>query len=69
MTLAEYLKRHDLDAAGFGRKVGMSKSYIARLVRGERVPRPDTMARISRETRGLVTANDFYEQPLKRKAA
>ena len=35
---------------------------VTRYANGQRIPEPETMAAIVRETAGAVTANDFYEQ-------
>lgn len=61
MRLSDYLHKHGLSAAEFGRKAGITNRVtMSRYVRGLRIPRPDEMGRITAASDGEVTANDFY---------
>lgn len=60
MRLAEYLRTNNLDDAAFGAVVGSSEGAVKKWRYGERIPRPDQMARIREATGGAVTADDFY---------
>lgn len=59
MTLGEWLAANRVSHDDFAGRIGRDRSSVTRYVSGERMPRPAVMARISRETRGQVTANDF----------
>ena len=60
MTLSDYLRDHDLTAARFAEKIGVSQQAVQRYARGTRMPRPPIMARIEEATGGAVQAQDFY---------
>jgi transcriptional regulator with XRE-family HTH domain len=60
MKLADWLKANDVSFAEFGRRIGRSTEAVRRYANEERIPDRDTMPAVARETRGLVTANDFY---------
>lgn len=57
MTLSEYLKKHYVGTpADFAREIGVARSTIWRLLKGERVlPRADLAKKISDGTGGKVT--------------
>ena len=59
MRLAEYLEKHELSAAGFGRLIGVTGSTVWRYAHGQRTPRRAIIHRIVEATGGAVTANDF----------
>jgi transcriptional regulator with XRE-family HTH domain len=64
MTLTEYLQAKNISAAEFGRRIGAgSRMTVTRYCRGERMPPPETMARIVEVTEGAVQPNDFYSLP------
>lgn len=63
MTLAEYLRTHDLKAAEFARRVGVSRQNISRWSLGQVLPRPEEMKRIQEATGGQVMPNDFFAAP------
>ena len=69
MTLSEYLKRHDLAAARFAEKIGVTGESVRRYAAGERVPRPEIMNRIVEATDGTVQHRDFYGQGVPGEAA
>lgn len=60
MRLRDYLAAHHLTARSFGETIQVSEFAIGKYVRGERIPRPAIMARISDATDGRVRANDFF---------
>jgi DNA-binding transcriptional regulator YdaS (Cro superfamily) len=59
MTLAEWLAVNHVSHDDFAARIGAKRSSVTRYVSGERMPRPEKLAAIARETGGLVTANDF----------
>ncbi len=59
MTLADYLTREKTSPAAFAEKVGVPASTISRILKGDRSPRLETIAKIEEATDGAVTANDF----------
>lgn len=61
MTLSDYLETHDLNAAAFAKKIGVTTATIWRYARGHRIPRKAVMARIVEATGGAVQPQDFYE--------
>jgi len=61
MKLQAYLASRDCPAVEFGRRLGVSKTSVSRYASGERIPAPEVMRRIVAETKGAVTANDFYD--------
>jgi antitoxin CcdA len=63
MKLQSYLASHDYPAVEFGRRLGVSKATVSRYASGARIPSPAVMRRIVAETKGAVTANDFYDLP------
>lgn len=60
MTLAEYLRSQNIRPAEFARLVDVPRQYVSRWANGHSAPRPAHMHRISKATRGKVTANDFF---------
>lgn len=52
----------DKTAAAFSREVGVGHWTVQRWIRGDRMPRPMHLARITLATGGKVTANDFVLQ-------
>lgn len=60
MKLADYLKCHDLSAADFAERISVHETTVYRYLRGERIPNRDTLERILGETKGQVSANDFF---------
>lgn len=63
MKLSAWLSASALSDAEFGRRIGVTGFAVARYARGQRIPRPEVMAAIQRETAGQVTAADFYASP------
>lgn len=60
MTLADYLRKHDLRFSEFARLISSSRQNVSRWASGTVLPRPAEMTKIAAATRGKVTANDFY---------
>lgn len=60
MKLREYISAQRLTTAEFAKQAGASERAVIKWMRGERIPRPEMMARISAATKGKVTANDFF---------
>ncbi len=61
MKLAAFLATAGTTHAEFAARIGVSQASVSRYAAGLRIPEPYPMARIVAETRGAVTANDFYE--------
>jgi transcriptional regulator with XRE-family HTH domain len=60
MTLKEWLAEQELSPADFGVRIGRTSESVRRYANGERIPDKETMPLIAAETRGSVTANDFF---------
>jgi len=60
VRLSDYLTAQKLPFADFGQRVGVSGESVRLWAHGERVPRPDVMARIVEATAGAVQPGDFY---------
>lgn len=61
MKLRDWLSQRNVSEARFADDLGTSQGTVNRYVRGERIPRPVIMARITAATQGAVTATDFYD--------
>lgn len=68
MRLREYLRRNDFTVAELAFAVGASVHGVGKWVRGDRIPRRETMRRIKEATGGHVTADDFLSHRLERAA-
>lgn len=64
MKLSQYIDAKKLTAAAFGREIGRSRSFVLRLIKGERLPSMTLAEEITRATGGEVSATDFYKAPL-----
>lgn len=62
MKLSDYISDKQTTASRFAGEVGVPVSTITRLLRGERRPGIDLIARITSATNGAVTAEDFFPQ-------
>jgi DNA-binding transcriptional regulator YdaS (Cro superfamily) len=61
MTLDQYMKANSLNEDAMVALIGgVSASGVLKWRRGERIPRPEEMAKIVKATDGLVLPNDFY---------
>jgi len=61
MKLSDYISEKQTTASRFAGEVGVPVSTITRLLRGERRPGIDLVARITLVTDGAVTAEDFFQ--------
>ena len=59
MKLADYLADKGLSQNAFAKRLKVSHVAVGRWISGERIPEPDNMRAILRETEGVVTPNDF----------
>jgi transcriptional regulator with XRE-family HTH domain len=59
MKLADYLKIEDLQPSAFAVRLGTPASTVTRLLKGERSPGLDLLAKIRTATDGKVTPDDF----------
>ncbi len=60
MKLSEYLELSGETDEQFAAKIGTDRSTVTRLRGTNQKPSAKTMAAIARETKGAVTANDFW---------
>lgn len=63
MRLDTYLSQQGVRPSTFAAEVGVAPSTITRLLKGERTPGLDLIAKIIRSTNGAVTADDFLPDP------
>lgn len=62
MKLITYLKNNGITHENFAKLIPVATARtVQRYATGERMPRPETIARISELTNGQVTAADFYD--------
>jgi predicted transcriptional regulator len=59
MQLSSYLEKRSISKTMFARELRVSRQTLYCYLRGERMPRRDTLHRIFEVTDGRVTANDF----------
>ena len=60
MTLKEWFSKHpDVDREAFGRRIKTTGVAVRRYELGERMPTPEIMSSIIRETKSQVTAQDI----------
>ncbi|WP_245442946.1 helix-turn-helix domain-containing protein [Methylobacterium terrae] len=59
MKLADYLSDAQIGDSTFAGRIGVTRQTLWRYKSGERRPEWDVLERISRETGGQVTPNDF----------
>lgn len=61
MRLVDYLSSESLSMGEFARRIEVRNARtVQRYVKGQRVPSRSVMERISRETAGKVSPNDFF---------
>lgn len=63
MKLGSHLAENGITHAEFASRIRTSQAAVTRYVLGQRIPRPEVIARIREATGGEVTANDFFPQP------
>jgi len=59
MKLKEFLEENRINALGLARKAGLSFSIVSRYLNGKRGLSPESAARISAATGGVVTVEDL----------
>ena len=67
MRLQDYFAAHDIDPGTFATSIGVTRQALDRYRQRKRIPKPDVMSNIFRETRGEVRPDDFYDLPALRK--
>jgi len=60
MQLTAWMEREGITPAEFGERIGRTAAAVRFYRRGLRMPRPEVMAAIQRETGGEVGPPDFY---------
>lgn len=60
MKLKDWLKKEELIQEKLSEGLEISQAAISYYVNGQKIPRPENMAKIVAYTKGEVTANDFY---------
>jgi transcriptional regulator with XRE-family HTH domain len=60
MKLEQFLKEADKKPATFAAELGVAPSTITRILRGERTPRIDLIAKIAQATGQKVAAEDWF---------
>ncbi|RZI55493.1 MAG: hypothetical protein EOP94_04860 [Zymomonas sp.] len=60
MTLKDWLFEQNVEPSAFAERIGRTTEAVRRYVNGARIPDRATMPLIVSETRGSVTANDFF---------
>lgn len=61
MTLSEWANKQGMTHPQLAERLGVPVETVRKWLRGERIPRPTSMARISEATGGLVGPADFYQ--------
>jgi transcriptional regulator with XRE-family HTH domain len=59
MKLDAYLEQKNMPVEQFADLIGVHRTSVYRFIKGLAFPRPSTLKRITQETGGRVTANDF----------
>ena len=60
MTLNEYMAKEKISMRDMAVSIGVTYEAIRKYANGERIPKSDILKKITRQTGGAVTANDFY---------
>lgn len=60
MKLKEYLEKKSLTHKNFGKMIGVTQSYVTRMISGIRIPSLTLMQRIIESTNGEVNVGDFF---------
>ena len=63
MKLTEYMREHELDDERMAARIGCSSYAVRKWKYGERIPRPEQLAKIAEATGWKVRANDFVDSP------
>lgn len=59
MQLAEYLRLNEISDEAFGKSIGVTRQAVHRYKTFDRFPEQSVLEEIFRETKGVVTPNDF----------
>lgn len=59
--LRRWLFEHQETQAHFGTRVGITQSYLSEIISCSRRPSLDVIDKITKATKGAVTANDFQK--------
>lgn len=62
MKLEQYLRENDIKPVAFAISLEVAPSTITRILRGERSPRVELVAKIQKATGGKVTVDDFIQE-------
>lgn len=62
MKLEQYLKENDIKPVAFATMLEVAPSTITRILRRERTPQIDLIAKIKAATGGAVTMEDFLSE-------
>ena len=57
--LRSYLTRSNIKASAFAGRIGVSRSYLSRLLSGDRKADASLLSAITAETGGIVTADEW----------
>lgn len=60
MKLKIFLEQKNISIQQMATDLGVPYEYVRRYANEQKIPRPETMAKIVAYTKGAVTANDFY---------
>lgn len=69
MDLQDWLTLRGITASAFAELAGLDQGHLSRIMRGERWPKTETIAAISKATDGKVTADDLHAAYTAAKAA
>ena len=61
MTINQYIAQEEISLSQLADRVGVSRAAMSRYAKGQRIPKPPIMSKISVATGGLVTPADFYD--------
>ena len=64
MDLRAFLDSEKIPPSAFAPRVGVTVQALYRYMAKDRLPRREIMAKIASETRGAVTANDFFHREM-----
>lgn len=62
MQFSEYVNKQKITQEELAVILDTTQGSICRWLKGETMPRPDKMAKITEWSNGEVTANDFYSR-------
>lgn len=62
MQFSEYINQKNIKQEDAAIQLSTTQASICRWIKGENMPRPEQMRKITEWSGGEVTANDFYER-------